>query len=471
MYYIINQKDQVIAADDRLLRILRVENIDDLTKQLILGDITIDLTEENVSLSTSYETLSYTIQSSPLSSILGAFKLIHLLAPTTDTTKSTTHAIDEESDFIEKSIPNNEIAEDISIEEPLTCNDEIDNLILIKDSTPSNTTSIYSHDEEISFLDDQTPSITDTKTPDTHVIEEDALFDLTIPNAPQETIEEISLEPTIESEDSLHAEDTKVAITPDTTPIVIDVSEVSKNIGISIDDYNAFLDEYIDTAISLEEDLQSNDQSILFSATNTLMQLADVLELPSVNGIIDKLNQDISGDNKHIVETFYATLSRLTTYNDTPTMHTFAQNDSSEEKEVLTLEDPKMETETTDAKGFGSISLKDIKPIHFDFRLEEAANDLSLPVELIEEFVHDFIVQAHEETEKMLLAYKEGDLKTIQQIGHMLKGASSNLRINALSDTLYEIQFCEDSTMMEDFIKRYWAHFLSFEQQIDILSK
>jgi len=470
MYYIINQKDQVIAVDDRLLRMLRVENIDELTKQLILGDITIDSTKENVSFSTPYETLSYAIQSASLSSILGKFQLIHLLEATTDTIKNTTHIIDEKLDLLEESTPDNVVYEKVSIEEPLNSVEEIDDLILIKDSTPSSTTPIYPNDE-ISLLDNPSPSITDPKTPNTLTFDENVLFDLTIPNAPQETIEEISLVSSTKNEDNLQVEDEKAEVTLDTTPLIINVTEVSKNIGISVDDYNTFLDEYIDTAIALEEDLQSNNQSILSSATSTLMQLADVLELPSVNGIIDKLNQNISGDNKHIVETFYATLSRLTTHNESPTMHTFSKNDSSEENELLILEDPKIETKTTDTKSFGSISLKDIKPIRFDFRLEEAANDLSLPVELIEEFVHDFIVQAHEETEKMLLAYEKGDLKTIQQIGHMLKGASSNLRINALSDTLYEIQFCEDSTKMEDFIKRYWAHFLSFEQQIDILSK
>ena len=70
----------------------------------------------------------------------------------------------------------------------------------------------------------------------------------------------------------------------------------------------------------------------------------------------------------------------------------------------------------------------------------------------------------------MLESYKEGDLESIQKIGHLLKGASSNLRINALSDTLYKIQFCEDSSQLEPLIKDYWAHFLSFEHQIKMLS-
>jgi hypothetical protein len=114
--------------------------------------------------------------------------------------------------------------------------------------------------------------------------------------------------------------------------------------------------------------------------------------------------------------------------------------------------------------------LDEVKPIHFDFRLEEAADELSLPVELIEEFVNDFLVQAREETVNILTAYREGNLDRIQKIGHLLKGASSNLRINPLADTLYEIQFCEDPSQLEGLIKNYWAHFVSFEKQIKMTS-
>jgi HPt (histidine-containing phosphotransfer) domain-containing protein len=122
------------------------------------------------------------------------------------------------------------------------------------------------------------------------------------------------------------------------------------------------------------------------------------------------------------------------------------------------------------SESFGTIDLSDVKPIHFDFQLDEAANDLSLPVELIEEFVVDFIDQAHVETDKMLEAYEKGDLDAIQKIGHLLKGTSSNLRINPLADTLYKIQFCEESSQLETLIKEYWAHFLSFENQIKTIT-
>jgi hypothetical protein len=140
-----------------------------------------------------------------------------------------------------------------------------------------------------------------------------------------------------------------------------------------------------------------------------------------------------------------------------------------QEPEKVELAEEKEEVVTTE--GFGTIDLSDVKPIHFDFQIEAAANDLSLPVELIEEFVNDFIEQAHTETKKMLELYEKGDLDGIQKIGHLLKGTASNLRINPLADTLYEIQFCEDSNDLERLIKEYWAHFLSFETQINLISK
>jgi len=70
----------------------------------------------------------------------------------------------------------------------------------------------------------------------------------------------------------------------------------------------------------------------------------------------------------------------------------------------------------------------------------------------------------------MLAAYEKGDLETVQKIGHLLKGTSSNLRINPLSDTLYEIQFNEDIERVPELVRNYWAHFLSLENQFKLIS-
>ena len=333
--------------------------------------------------------------------------------------------------------------------------------------------------------------------------EEAEFFDLILPNAAEETIDEI----TIAESKSIVAEEEY-----DETPICLNAGNICKKIGISTEDYNIFLNEYIDTALSLEKDLQSTEGEKRAYAIDILSHLSNVLHLPVISEIVTKIENTSENDLDTHIKSFYAALSRLTTSPsqteeeeiisitktdsdiglnieikkeiepvdsiDIESMDLFKEEPVEEAIEE-TIEEPIEEAlfipETASDKatdeGFGTINLDDVKPIHFDFQLEEAANELSLPVELIEEFVHDFIEQSHVETQKMLEAYQKGDLDTIQKIGHLLKGTSSNLRINPLSDTLYEIQFCEDSEKLESFIRDYWGHFLSLETQIKLTSK
>ena len=281
----------------------------------------------------------------------------------------------------------------------------------------------------------------------------DELFDLLMPTSPEETIDTIS---TIEEENEQveTAEESQA-------PIVIDAENISQSIGISTEDYNTFLNEYIDTALSLEKDLQSTKEEERSRAVATLSHLSTVLHLPVVVSQIVTEIEHAAADtqNKHI-ESFYTMLSRLTT-----------SQPGTYKEELLPAVEAEAEAVTARTESFGTISLDDVKPIHFDFQLKQAAEELSLPVELIEEFVIDFIAQAHTETKNILEAYEKGDLDTIQRIGHLLKGASSNLRIKPLSDTLYEIQFCKDSSKMEHLIKQYWGHFLSLEIQMELTTK
>jgi hypothetical protein len=309
------------------------------------------------------------------------------------------------------------------------------------------------------------------------------------------------------------------------TPILIDVEKVSRTIGISAEDYASFLNEFIDEAISLEKDLQSIDFQKQSDAIHTLKQLSGVLHLSEITEAIDRIEQSTSEEKVEQIEILYNTLARLTTSSVSGEMietetetETEVEAEAEEpligleeeaevEEPLISLEEEKIEEETEVEEpligleeekieeevsaeekelevheeveeelpegSFGMLTMQDldeVKPIHFDFRLEEAADELSLPVELIEEFVNDFLVQAREETVNMLASYRAGDLDRIQKIGHLLKGASSNLRINPLADTLYEIQFCEDPSQLDGLIKNYWAHFISFEKQMKMTS-
>ncbi|MCF6207614.1 MAG: hypothetical protein L3J47_12115, partial [Sulfurovum sp.] len=273
------------------------------------------------------------------------------------------------------------------------------------------------------------------------------LFDLIIPTDADNAISEI--------DQKEHATDQS----EESTPIYIDIDTISQKIGISTDDYNLFLDEYIDTALTLEEALKSNRNEEQQEALHKLAHLSNVLHLPYVDELLKQIEESPKEDRHDRIASFFATLGRLTTTR------------FEEEKQTEKAEREAAPKETSDTQQQRKpIDLSDVKPIHFDFQIKEAADDLSLPVELIEEFVNDFITQAHEETDKMLKAYEQGDLETIQKIGHLLKGTSSNLRINPLAETLYEIQFNEDLDRVPELVKNYWGHFLSFENQIKLIS-
>jgi HPt (histidine-containing phosphotransfer) domain-containing protein len=448
MYYIINQNDQIVAIDPQLLSSLNIDNADTFYKKVALQEITFELEGKDVTVNVDGRTIHYSVSVSPLSGMLGDIRLID---------------IDPES-----------VTEEASAEKEAQDNtplslDEID-LFGIKEE--SDETSMETPDEKPA---EATP-------PETLQIveEEDELFELILPTDADNAIAEIEghgEEAASTQAEDIHTEkETDVPIEvaqeeEDNSPIFIDIAHISQTIGISPEDYKLFLNEYIDTALTFEQALQSNDEKEKKDALHTLTHLSNVLHLPFVGEILEKIKNASPAQRDSAIEAFFSTLGRVTTSQ-------FEEQKAVAEEEIpekAVEETPKEAFEETPQKSAETvrpaIDLSHVKPTHFDFQLEEAAKDLSLPVELIEEFVHDFITQAHEETEKMLAAYEKGDLETVQKIGHLLKGTSSNLRINPLSDTLYEIQFNEDIDRVPELVKNYWAHFLSLENQIKLISK
>ena len=434
MYYILNETNQIIAADDHLLGLCAVSNINELSSILALGDITFDLSETSLSIHIDNSDNMFSISKTSLSSMLGHLTLVEL-------------ASEEENDLAV--LPIDDTIEDLTLEEiapeelaPLDLDSDLISILSDSDEDKDTVQDEMSIETALSLTDDDFMGI---KEEVSEVLETAETFDL-----------------------DLSSQDDLFGAEEDNAEIPIDIETISQQIGISQEDYNLFLNEYIDAAINLEEDLQCDEAEKRSNAIETLSHLGEVLRLPVIGEVIENIASASADTQKTMIASFYGTLSRLTT-------QTSSQEEAPQEEVSMELLDTVTLTEepepVVNENSFGTINLDDVKPIHFDFQLEEAANDLSLPVELIEEFVNDFIDQGRIETKKMLEAYEEGDLDAIQKIGHLLKGTSSNLRINALSDTLYKIQFCEDSSTLEALIKDYWGHFLSFEIQINAISR
>ena len=424
MYYILNETDQVIAADDKLLTLCNVTDVNGLSSKVVLGDTTFTFQDEgSVTILTSNVEQTFSVSKTSLSSILGHMTLVAL-----DEAQESEDTISEELVLDTLDVTEDEKFEPLGLDEEVSFDISTDDLFEINETV-----------EEESI-----PIVENT------IDEPEETFDLL-----EEATENLDL-------DVISKEETEAV-----GEIIVDVANISQVMGISDEDYTSFLNEYIDTALALEEDLQSDDETIRNSAIGTLTDLSEVMRLPEISRIMQSINSSNPKQQKGYMGSLYTTLSRLTTQSSSNEAVEMELFDDIEEPEEIVAPEVKAEP---NPNGFGIIDFSNVKPKHFDFQLEEAANDLSLPVELIEEFVHDFIEQAHIETKNMLKAYEEGDLKKIQAIGHLLKGASSNLRINALSDTLYKIQFCENENGLDDMIKDYWAHFLSFETQINVIS-
>ena len=75
---------------------------------------------------------------------------------------------------------------------------------------------------------------------------------------------------------------------------------------------------------------------------------------------------------------------------------------------------------------------------------EVACKELGLPVDLIEEFVQDFIAQAKEFKPKLYSALKNDDINEIQSLSHKLKGVAANLRIEDALEVLTIINTSSD---------------------------
>ena len=78
-----------------------------------------------------------------------------------------------------------------------------------------------------------------------------------------------------------------------------------------------------------------------------------------------------------------------------------------------------------------------------------ACKELGLPLDLIEEFVQDFISQAFEFKEKLYTALQDGDMDNLKSLSHKLKGVAANLHIENAFQTLTIINTSNDHALLE----------------------
>jgi len=85
-----------------------------------------------------------------------------------------------------------------------------------------------------------------------------------------------------------------------------------------------------------------------------------------------------------------------------------------------------------------------------------AANELGLPVDLIEEFIGDFIQQSYEFKEALFEACAKNDFNNLHILSHKLKGVAANLRVEDALETLSIINTSMELGEIEANLKYYY---------------
>ncbi|CAA6822684.1 MAG: Antigen 332, putative [uncultured Sulfurovum sp.] len=288
--------------------------------------------------------------------------------------------------------------------------------------------------------------------------------------------------------------------------IYLDVEKISEEIGLSVNDYKLYLDSFIDQSIIDEKRLLEGNDKVVKNLSN----LALTLKIPHINILLLKIQKLSHRERMPLIDQYYTKLALLTLekpedYQEDEVDNIFEEDKSSQEdkEEVLnarfsdllknvdekekltdTFEAPvipespdlvpnheAIEEQISSNSKVKQISLENVEELPISYNPQTAADELNLPVVLIEEFVDDFIEQARQDKDHLLTSYYQQDLDNIHELGHKLKGAASNLRINELSDILEEIQFCADYSQLEGLFIKYWGHFLSLENYMKQLKR
>ena len=86
-----------------------------------------------------------------------------------------------------------------------------------------------------------------------------------------------------------------------------------------------------------------------------------------------------------------------------------------------------------------------------------ASDELGLPIDLIEEFIEDFIAQAKEFKDGLYKAIEEEDMNNLRILSHKLKGVAANLRIEDALDVLVKVNTSDDLKVVKTNLNYFYT--------------
>ncbi len=85
-----------------------------------------------------------------------------------------------------------------------------------------------------------------------------------------------------------------------------------------------------------------------------------------------------------------------------------------------------------------------------------ASKELGLPLDLIEEFIQDFIAQAKEFQPDIYSSIDEGDVDNVKILSHKLKGVAANLRIEDAHEVLSAVSATSDMDLIHENLNTFY---------------
>jgi HPt (histidine-containing phosphotransfer) domain-containing protein len=85
-----------------------------------------------------------------------------------------------------------------------------------------------------------------------------------------------------------------------------------------------------------------------------------------------------------------------------------------------------------------------------------ASKELGLPIDLIEEFIQDFIAQAGDFKNDIYTAIEQADVDTVKTLSHKLKGVAANLRIEDAYEVLSNVSATSDMGIIHENLNTFY---------------
>jgi HPt (histidine-containing phosphotransfer) domain-containing protein len=84
------------------------------------------------------------------------------------------------------------------------------------------------------------------------------------------------------------------------------------------------------------------------------------------------------------------------------------------------------------------------------------SEELGLPTDLVEEFIQDFIAQAHEFKPSLYESFETGNIETLRELSHKLKGVAANLRIEDAFEALIVVNKSDDMAEVKHSLDKFY---------------